>query len=495
MPSDQTSEKAHEIVMPQLGLSMDSGQIIQWLKNSGDLVRQGEILLEVESDKSVVEVEAVTGGRLHIVHGPEAGQVKVGQVIGYLLAEGVEPPDSRQPAGGALLPAREAAAAAPGTVVSSLTPVAPVDGKRRLPSTPAARRRAAELGVDWRLATPSGLRGQIREPDVIALAEVLATAKPAPTAQPRAIPEISITPVAQRLAEATGLDLAVLSQAHPGERLEREDVEQALRQAVAEAQQATLAPQRAAAPETVDATRPAWPLDEIQHGLPARHEPVSLLRRIVAERMAASAHTGAAVTLMTKADATELVRLRDALKEDGSVQPVPSYNVLLAALVARALVEHPLLNATLNGDEIIFWGIANIGIAVDTARGLVVPVLHDAAAKTLALLAAEAEDLLARAATGKAQPDELTGGTFTITNLGAQEIDFFTPLINPPQCAVLGVGRLNKEWVVGEGDQPVARSMLPLSLTFDHRLVDGAPAARFLKRVKQFVEQPYLWLR
>jgi len=122
-------------------------------------------------------------------------------------------------------------------------------------------------------------------------------------------------------------------------------------------------------------------------------------------------------------------------------------------------------------------------------------VLRAASEKTLAQLAVEAEDLLARAAAGKAQPDELSGGTFTITNLGAQEIDFFTPVINPPQCAVLGVGRLNKEWIVGEGNQPVARTMLPLSLTFDHRLVDGAPAARFLKRVKQFVEQPYLWLR
>jgi pyruvate dehydrogenase E2 component (dihydrolipoamide acetyltransferase) len=220
-----------------------------------------------------------------------------------------------------------------------------------------------------------------------------------------------------------------------------------------------------------------------------------MLRRVVAERMAASAHTGAAVTLTTRADATELVRLREALKADSTLQPVPSYNVLLAALVARALVEHPLLNATLNGDEIIFWQTANIGVAVDTARGLVVPVLRAASEKTLAQLAVEAEDLLARAAAGKAQPDELSGGTFTITNLGAQEIDFFTPVINPPQCAVLGVGRLNKEWIVGEGNQPIARTMLPLSLTFDHRLVDGAPAARFLKRVKQFVEQPYLWLR
>jgi pyruvate dehydrogenase E2 component (dihydrolipoamide acetyltransferase) len=215
------------------------------------------------------------------------------------------------------------------------------------------------------------------------------------------------------------------------------------------------------------------------------------------------------VTLTTKSDATELVRLRATLKQkaalaaDGDtaapgrsvIQPVPSYNILIAALTSRALVEHPFLNATLDGEEVIIWEIVNMGLAVDTPRGLVVPVLRDVAAKALAELAAEAEELLPRAAAGKARPDELSGGTFTITNLGAQDIDFFTPIINPPQCAVLGVGRLNKEWVVLDDDQPAARTMLPLSLTFDHRLVDGAPAARFLQRVKQFVEQPYLWLR
>ena len=210
--------------------------------------------------------------------------------------------------------------------------------------------------------------------------------------------------------------------------------------------------------------------------------------------MEASVHIGAAVTLTTKADATELVQLRNALKAAGSIQPVPSYNVLLAALVARALVKHPLLNASLNGEEILYWEAVNVGIAVDTERGLVVPVLWDAASKSIQQLSVEAEDLLGRAAAGKALPDELSGGTFTITNLGPMEVDFFTPLINPPQCAVLGVGRLNKEFTAGENDEPVARTMLPLSLTFDHRLVDGAPAARFLKQIKQFVEQPYLWL-
>jgi pyruvate dehydrogenase E2 component (dihydrolipoamide acetyltransferase) len=209
--------------------------------------------------------------------------------------------------------------------------------------------------------------------------------------------------------------------------------------------------------------------------------------------MALSAYTTAAVTLTTKADATELVRIREILKADGQSETVPSYNVLIACLVARALVEHPALNASIEGQEIVYWETANIGIAVDTPRGLVVPVLRDVQDKSVRAIAKQANDLLHRAAEGKAFPDELTGSTFTITNLGTYDIDAFTPIINPPECAVLGVGRLVKENLVVD-DQPAIRTMLALSLTFDHRLVDGAPAARFLQRVKHFIERPYLWL-
>jgi pyruvate dehydrogenase E2 component (dihydrolipoamide acetyltransferase) len=172
---------------------------------------------------------------------------------------------------------------------------------------------------------------------------------------------------------------------------------------------------------------------------------------------------------------------------------VPSYNALLAKLVAQALGEHPELNTSLDGDEIVTWETVDIAIAVDTERGLLVPVVRDVQDKPVRELAREMEDLLARAKAGKATPDELTGSTFTITNLGVYEIDTFTPIINPPECAILGIGRLVEKMVVREGS-PTVRTMLTLSLTFDHRLVDGAPAARFLQRVKQLVETPYLWL-
>ena len=227
--------------------------------------------------------------------------------------------------------------------------------------------------------------------------------------------------------------------------------------------------------------------------------PITTIRRTIADRMAASAHTVAPVTLTTEADATELVRLRKQLKEDGraaSAQPMPSYNDLLAKLTAQALLEHPMVNARFEGDTIVQSATANIGVAVDTDRGLLVPVLRDVQTKSLRQIARESAALIEKARTGRVTVDELQGGTFTITNLGMYEIDAFTPIINLPECAILGVGRIVPKQVVvdAEAERVAIRQMLFLSLTFDHRLVDGAPAARFLQRVKQFVEKPYLWL-
>jgi pyruvate dehydrogenase E2 component (dihydrolipoamide acetyltransferase) len=464
---------AHEVVMPQLGLSMDSGEIIRWLKQPGDPVHPGELLLEVESDKSTVEVEAVEEGILHIVHGPGDGPIAVGEVIAYLLAEGELPPAGASPVPAAL-PVTETFTPAIVTVAARTVPAAAAWPRpNRPPSSPAARRRAGELGVDWRRAAPTGRGGRIKERDVVALAA--ATAQ-----QPVAV---SISPVARRMAESAGLSLDALARQHPGRRLERADVEEAIRQKVSAVPSAP-----APAPVSWPAPSPA-----ADHRAPGQRKPASSLRRLIAERMAHSAHTTAPVTLTTEADATELVKIREGLKADPGTEVPPSYNALFAALTARALVEHPYMNATLDGADVVTWGTVNLGIAVDTERGLVVPVLRDVQTRPVRALAQEMGDLLGRASQGKALPDELTGGTFTLTNLGAYDIDAFTPIINPPECAVLGIGRLVQKVVAVDG-QPAVRTMVALSLTFDHRLVDGAPAARFLKRVKQFVEQPYLWL-
>ena len=216
--------------------------------------------------------------------------------------------------------------------------------------------------------------------------------------------------------------------------------------------------------------------------------PFTGIRALIAERMAASHSQTAPVTLTAEADATALVELRKQLAADGVAV---SYNDLLLYVLARALRQHPRLNASLEGDTIRVWPRIDIGLAVDTERGLLVPVVRDVASKGLAELAAETKALAQRAQAGRCTPAELTGGTFTLTNLGMFGIDAFTPLINLPETAILGVGRIKARPAV-VGDQIVARQTAWLSLTFDHRLVDGGPAARFLQRVVQLVEKPHL---
>jgi pyruvate dehydrogenase E2 component (dihydrolipoamide acetyltransferase) len=226
--------------------------------------------------------------------------------------------------------------------------------------------------------------------------------------------------------------------------------------------------------------------------------PLSQVRRITAERMATSAHTAAPVTLTTEADATALVRLRAELAEglSGTAGPVPTYNDFFVKLVAAALRDFPDLNSSLVDGGIVRHESAHVGIAVDTERGLLVPVVRDAQAKALQTIAAETARLIAQARAGNAPHDALHGGTFTITNLGMYGIDAFTPIINLPECAILGIGRIvPRPVVIDEATEAVAvRKMVALSLTFDHRVVDGAPAARFLQRVKRYVEQPLVWL-
>ena len=336
------------------------------------------------------------------------------------------------------------------------------NGKGALPNiSPRARRVAHELGVEWTTLKGSGRTGRIVERDIRAAA--IMAASPSPT---------QISPVAKRAAEELGVDVSALAAQMPGQRITREHVERAAQPPAASV------PVQAAQGET----RTALPR----------------MRQLIADRMANSAHTTAPVTLTTEVDATELVKLRQGLKatSKSDTRPVPSYNDLLAKLVAEALGEHPQLNARIEGDEIVTSSAVNMGFAVDSERGLVVPVVRDIRAKSIRQIAAEGVALVERARNSTLRTDDVSGGTFTITNLGMYDIDAFTPIINLPQCAILGVGRIVPKQVVVdvEAERVAIRHMLFLSLTFDHRLVDGAPAARFLQQVKKFIEQPYLWL-
>ena len=449
---------AIEIVMPKLGWTMEEGILDEWIKRDGDEVQPGDIIFVVESDKALQEIEAFDGGILRISPDapPVGSTVKIGELLAYLVQPGEAPPFERLEAASDAPPPDASATVIPAEA-STAKVVKPVRRSRRggPAISPRAKRVALEIGVDWASLTGSGSGGRIIERDIRAAGEL---AKAAASEA-----DINISPVARRVAQEAGIALAELAARFPGARITRADV------------------------ETVAA----------EHGTDAAPErqPLSRIRQLTRDRMIQSARTAAPVTLTTEADATELHQMRRSLRADGG-DIVPSYNDLLLKVVAAALTEQPALNASIEGDELLLRNAINIGLAVDTERGLLVPVIREADRLSLLEVAALSADLVERARAGKIAAADLQGGTFTITNLGMYEIDAFTPIINLPQCAILGIGRIVPRQVVldAEAQHLAIRHMMALSLTFDHRAVDGAPAARFLQRVKQFVETPYLWL-
>jgi pyruvate dehydrogenase E2 component (dihydrolipoamide acetyltransferase) len=333
--------------------------------------------------------------------------------------------------------------------------------------------------VDLTQVTASGPQGRIEERDVLAF---LAT-------QPK------VTPVAARTAEALGVDLARVRGSGLGGQITRVDVEAAAAPTPGAVAPAT-APATHAISQTAAAPERLQP-PSTEEGKERELLPLTGLRRIISERMSASHLATARVTLVTEADATAFVEAREVLKESVSEtwDFAPGYNDLLGITVARALREFPYMNARLDaeGQAIERLPCVNLGMAVDTERGLLVPVIRNADQKGLQAFGREFRTLVERARTARSTPEDLSGGTFTITNLGMYDVDAFTPIINLPETAILGVGRIQPKAVV-RGSEIVARQMWTLSLTFDHRLVDGAPAARFLQRIKQLVETPYLLL-
>jgi pyruvate dehydrogenase E2 component (dihydrolipoamide acetyltransferase) len=460
---------AYSIVMPRLGWQMEAGAVVEWLKEEGEYVAAGEMLFVVEGDKATQEMEALESGYLHIPPGsPPCGtQVPVGTLLAYLLAPGeaVPAPETNESTWRATAEAERDVAAVdevptalgqPGTSSSSRTPAI----------SPRARRVAAELGVDFSSIKGTGRKGRITEDDVRVAAARLT---PAPA-----------TPISS-LAPGIADDLGVVAEQSPAQKREQEAYGPAVRSASAV---------RGETGTTVGVGD--------RGASSGQGTAISQTRRTIAERMATAAHVVAPVTLMTEADATELVRLRSQLQVDSGTptEPVPSFSDLIAKLTAQALQEHPGMNSHFEGDRIVTADTVNIGLAVDTERGLLVPVLRDVQSKTLRQIARESAEILERARLGESDHDELHGGTFTITNLGMYEIDAFTPIVNLPECGILGIGRIVPKQVVVDlaAERVAIRHRVTLSLTFDHRLVDGAPAARFLQRIKELVERPNLWL-
>jgi pyruvate dehydrogenase E2 component (dihydrolipoamide acetyltransferase) len=440
-----------QIILPKLGLTMTHGTITEWLKSPRDPVKAEEPLCAYETEKVTLELAAPEDGVLMEILVPAGVAVPAGTAVCEFRTSSEEP------------------ASSPG--VAAAGPIS---------ATPKARTLAHQRGVDLAGVEGSGPAGRVQASDVLAMASIAgraAGATPAPLAPIRA------TPLARRMAAAEGIDLGALQGSGAEGTVTREDVEQALRELGSKpAAPVPAAQEREPAGQAVQAPTPRPVAGE-------QVIPHSSARRTIAERMSQSAFTAPHVTLMTEAEATNLVSARGQLNLELPAADKISYNALLAALVARALREHPGINARWEPDGIHLLPDINIALAVDTERGLMTPVLRNLDQLTLAMVQSGYSALVARALAGKSLPEDVAGGTFTITNLGASEIDGFTPIINPPQAAILGVGRIVDKPVARDG-AVVIRSMVTLSLSFDHRVVDGGPAGKFLQRVKQLVERP-----
>lgn len=458
---------AIEITIPRLGWNMEEGLFVGWLKRDGEPVNSGEALFCLETDKATQEVECLDNGVLRILpNGPKDGdKLVVGTVIGYLTQPGEALPFANEtknapPESAAQLsessdgPSAISAVREQRPAASVGVPHAAGTGSRRESASVAVQESAREESEIGRRMNEAGaaLRpsGMLKQTD--------RTLSPA------------ISPRAKRVARELDIDWTRLQGTGQTGRIREQDV-------------------RAAA-----AKSPIDPILYMPSGIGSQAVdaiPITPIRQKIAERLLTSVRSTVPVTLTTTADATNLVHLRRQFKVAVSADNglVPTFTDILVKLTAVALREHALLNARWGDKQILVARDIHIGIAVDTEDGLLVPVIHDVPSLSLKQLAIQSHELIERARQRRLKAEDMQGGTFTVSNLGTFGIDGFTPIINYPECAILGIGRIRQvPSVVGE--RIVAVEQLALSLTFDHRIVDGAPAARFLQTLSRLIENP-----
>ncbi|HLV33986.1 MAG TPA: dihydrolipoamide acetyltransferase family protein [Spirillospora sp.] len=420
------------VYLPRFDPSHKSSTILRWLVSEGAAVREGDPVCEVTSDKVDMEIEAPADGTLAGVQYPVGAEVPAATVIAYVLAEGESTADLPQPAAAA--PAKSGA----------------TDGSR---ISPVARRIAEERQIALDTVTGTGPGGRITRRDV-------ETALPAPPGKVRA------TPAARRLAREFDVPLENISGSGPRGRVQGTDV-----QALVDQRQAAIS----------------------QSGATTKPQVIKLegMRRAIAARMQHSSQTAPHIFVEVQVDGSRIEQLRSAIKARGERLSVTA---LLVKACAWALQRHPRLNATLEDDVLSLWPKPHIGVAVALDDGLIVPVIHAAQAHSLRQTQTAVDDLAARARSGSLRPDDLAGGTFTISNLGMFAVDRFTAIINPPQVAILAAGRMARQFVPNEHDQPTLCPVMNLVLSVDHRAADGADAARFLADLKAVLEEPDLML-
>lgn len=429
-----------EILMPKLGLTMVEGTVIQWFANEGDRINVGDRLLEVETDKLTNEIIADSEGILKSILVKAGESAEVQALIGIIASEGEDISSLQE----GHSKDKEAEAITQGTSEVAVKADAKVSNDSGYTvATPYAKKRAAERGIDLSSVTATGYKGVILAKDVESYesGEI----------------KIKVTPTARKMAEDKGINLADI---YNGTKIRKADI-------VA--------------------------IEEKQ-SIEGETEKAGSMRKIISQRMKASWAGTPMVTFNMEADMTELINLRERLKPVYARENLKlTYNHIIIKILSKLLVKYRYLNASFEDDTIIYHNHVNLGVAVDVEKGLMVPNVKGAEKMTLREIAAETERIIEEARTNRLSPDYLSGGTFTITNLGMFGMESFTPIINKPEVAILGINKIMEKPVAVNG-QVVIRPMMNLSLTTDHSLVDGALSAKFLREIVDIIENPYLLL-
>ena len=445
-----------EIYLLKVGMTMTEGTVDEWYVADGESVEEGMDLYRLETEKVNMDVPAETAGIVkHVV--PAGTELEPGDVVGWIFAQNEVIPDVLP------TPKRKSDIEVTTEADPSQTPKSSNDASEqpnvageRVKASPAARRLARERGVSLTNIVGSGPGGRITERDV-------------PSAEPQKS-RVAASPAARKLAVELNVDLSLVSGSGPRGRIVKEDIEEAAEHATRE-------------PTTVQTGS--------GRDSAAKEIPIRGMRKTIAERMYQSLRSTAQLTMDMEVSMTEAVRMRTDLVEEWKESgPRVTYTDLVVVAASKALQKHPRMNSTASESNIQEHVQVNIGIAVALADGLIVPVVKDVQSKSLREISIEGSQLSVKARDGKLSLADVADGTFTVTSLGMYGVDTFTPILNAPQSGILGVGRIydGLDWA---GDQPMKVQKMRLSLTWDHRVIDGAPAAEFLRSVVEYLEAPY----
>jgi pyruvate dehydrogenase E2 component (dihydrolipoamide acetyltransferase) len=455
-----------EVIMPKFGFTQETAEVLAWLVKEGDPVEAGDPIMEVSTDKVSMEVEAPISGTLAGLRYQVGDVVPVTEIVAYILAPGESLPATLAP---------PSPAGRPQVLQPSETAEQPNGGE--VAASPVAARMAQAAALDLADVPGSGPRGRVTVRDVEAYVRdrVRSPGKPA------------AVPAARRLAQQLGVALEDIAGSGPGGRIQSRDVQayvQALKAATAAAEpRPQIAPEQGVKPVLAAASIGA--VDGVAERIPFNN-----MRRIIAQNLQKSAQEAPHIYFQRDVDITQANALIAFANDHAPDGVKVTLTAMITKVVAWVLRQHPLLNSHLQGEEIQVMASVHVGIAVALDNGLIVPVVRDADRKGLYELAAEIARLGQAAKAGKLGLDEVQGATFSISNLGMYGVDRFTAIINPPQVGILAVGRARKLFVPDEHDQPVLRPILTLTLSVDHRAIDGAVAARFLADLAQVLAHP-----